>query len=321
MLNWSHFKPEFSGKPEDDAEAHLPRTNDWMETHYFPEAVKLQRFCLTLAGEVRLWYESLRPKMIGWQGLKDRFRQQYSKIGNTCEQLFHVWRSFHCDEITEMLDVYVTRIKQVAGLLGYGEPQILEVFKNILPNRLYWVLFPIEDLRLAVETVKRILTKEKIGRQLLGQSTGSTPFMKVSDTHKLSSSKTAVSFNMSERTDDKIDKLTSLVSKMNVKMDKCDAQLKPQTYQRKRRGQNRCTDTQNDYWTRNRLFIKDRDISYRGRGRFSQNYSQNYRGRPQDNFRNDYRRGNYREQRYRHRGRSRDNCRDAYRDSSRDDHS
>ena len=22
-LNWSHFKPEFSGKPEEDAEAHL----------------------------------------------------------------------------------------------------------------------------------------------------------------------------------------------------------------------------------------------------------------------------------------------------------
>ena len=27
MLNWSHFKPEFAGRPEDDAEAHL-HTND-----------------------------------------------------------------------------------------------------------------------------------------------------------------------------------------------------------------------------------------------------------------------------------------------------
>ena len=41
------------------------------------------------------------------------------------------------------------------------EPQILEVFKNKLPTKLYWVLFPIEDLRQAVETAKRILTKEK----------------------------------------------------------------------------------------------------------------------------------------------------------------
>ena len=29
-MNWSHFKPEFSGKPEEDVEAHLLRTNDWM---------------------------------------------------------------------------------------------------------------------------------------------------------------------------------------------------------------------------------------------------------------------------------------------------
>ena len=30
QLNWSYCKPEFAGKPEEDAEAHLLRTNDWM---------------------------------------------------------------------------------------------------------------------------------------------------------------------------------------------------------------------------------------------------------------------------------------------------
>ena len=90
------------------------------------------------------------------------FRQQYSKIGNTREQLFHAWRSFHYDENTETPDAYVIRIKQVARLLGYGDPQVLEVFKNTVPNRLYWVLFSIDNLRDAVETAKRFLTKEKI---------------------------------------------------------------------------------------------------------------------------------------------------------------
>ena len=61
QLNWSHFKPEFAGKPDEDAEAHLHRTNDWMDTLAFPEGVKVQRFCLTFVGEARLWYESLRP--------------------------------------------------------------------------------------------------------------------------------------------------------------------------------------------------------------------------------------------------------------------
>ena len=54
QLNWSYFKPEFLGKPEEDVEAHLLRTNDWMETHNFPEVTKVQRFCSTLTGEVRL---------------------------------------------------------------------------------------------------------------------------------------------------------------------------------------------------------------------------------------------------------------------------
>ena len=65
------------------------------------------------------------------------FRERYSKLGNTHEQLFHTWRSFTFDENTETIDSYVTRIRQVATLLGYGEPQILEVFKNTLPTKLY----------------------------------------------------------------------------------------------------------------------------------------------------------------------------------------
>ena len=88
QLNWSHFMPKFAGKAE-DAEAHLLRTNDWMDMHDFPDNVKVQRFCLTLVGEARLWYKSLRPINAEWDNLKHMFRQQYSKIGNTREQLYH----------------------------------------------------------------------------------------------------------------------------------------------------------------------------------------------------------------------------------------
>ena len=106
--------------------------------------------------------------------------QQYSKIGNTGEQLFHAWRSFHFDENTETLDSCVTCIRQVATLVGYGEPQVLEVLKNTLPTILYLVLFTIEDLRQAVETAKRILTKEEIDRQLVGQ-TSLMPLINIKD--------------------------------------------------------------------------------------------------------------------------------------------
>ena len=137
MLNWS----EFTGRPEEDEEAHLLHTNDWMLTHYFPDNVKVQRFCLTLVGEARLWYESLTPIANIWPAVQEHFRRQYSKIGNTREQLLHAWRSFHYDENTETVDAYVNRIRQVVAMLGYGELQILEVFKNTIPNRLYWI-FP-----------------------------------------------------------------------------------------------------------------------------------------------------------------------------------
>ena len=47
----------------------------------------------------------------------------------------------------ETPDAYIIRIKQVVRLLGYEDPWVLEVFKNTVPNRLYWVLFPIDNLR------------------------------------------------------------------------------------------------------------------------------------------------------------------------------
>ena len=74
------------------------RTNDWMTTHDCPEGVKVERFCLTLTREARLWHASLEPIEMTWPELQNQFRRQYSKLGNTREQLFHVWRSFHYDE-------------------------------------------------------------------------------------------------------------------------------------------------------------------------------------------------------------------------------
>ena len=70
------------------------------------------------------------------------------------------------------------KVKQVAALLNYGEPQILELFKNTLLSRLYYMLYQINDLRVAVETAKRLLTKEQMDKKS-GQATTS-PFMQIS---------------------------------------------------------------------------------------------------------------------------------------------
>ena len=236
QLSWSYFKPEFSGKPEEDAVAHLLRTNDWMETHNFPDDTKVRRFCLTLTGEARLWYETLRPIEIDWTALQECFRQQYSKFGSTREQYFHVWRSFHYDENTDTIDSYISKIKQVAALLNYGEPQILELFKNTLPSKLYWILFPINNLRDAVEDMKRVLTKEKLDKHLSGQAVSSTPFMKMGEaTHPGKE----VSINAQDSIGEKIENLTSMMYKMSIQQEKGKKPFRPQVYPQRGRGQRR----------------------------------------------------------------------------------
>ena len=262
QLNWSYFKPEFSSKAEEDAMAHLLKTNDWMETHIFPNDKKVRRFCLTLIGEARLWYESLRPIEMGWEALPECFRQQYSKFGSSREQYFHMWRSFHYDKNTDTIDSYIFKIKQVASLLNYGEQEILELFKNTFPSKLYWLLFSINNLREAVDTAKRVLNKEKLDKQLTGQASNISPFMKMRD-NKHSGQQVLMK-------PQDLETVTSMMYNMSLQQGKTKKPFKPQIYQKRGRGQRQSY---------------DRDRS-RNNNRQGQNIGQN-------RHRNDYRRNGY----------------------------
>ena len=101
QLNCLYFTPEFAGKPDENAEAHLLRINYWIDTQAFQEGVKVHSFCLILVGEPRLWYESHRTIAVNWECLWAQFSQQYSRIGNTREKLFHLWRSFFLMKIQD----------------------------------------------------------------------------------------------------------------------------------------------------------------------------------------------------------------------------
>ena len=74
---------------------------------------------------------------------------------------------------TETIDSYVMQIRQVATFLGYGEPQVLEVFKKHTSNKI--VLDTIFNRRPKTSSrkAKRILTKEKLDKQLTGQTSTS----------------------------------------------------------------------------------------------------------------------------------------------------
>ena len=88
-------------------------------------------------------------------------------------------------------------------------------------------MFPIEDLRQAVDTAKRILTKEKIDKQLKGQ-TSTSPFMSIREgTDK------RVSFDTRDELGDMIDKLTVVMSKLVATDNHERKPFKPQIYKRK----------------------------------------------------------------------------------------
>ena len=75
--------------------------------------------------------------------------------------------------------------------------------------------------------------KGKLDRQLAGQSS-STPFMNVRDGYN---SKKVVKFDMQDRLDDKIDKVTSMISKLTAQGSNQNKPFKPKIYQGKGRGQ------------------------------------------------------------------------------------
>ena len=139
--------------------------------------------------------------------------------------------------------------------------------------KLYWILFPIEDLRQAVETAKRIVTKEKLGKQLMGQ-VSTSPFMSIRE-----GVSKKVSFDTRDELGDKIDKLTVMIGRLAAKGNIEMRSFKPQICQSRGQGQNRGY-SQRNYQKRNRLKNRpnSRDRGQFRQGRGSPRFKQSYRG-------------------------------------------
>ena len=161
------------------------------------------------------------------------------------------------------------------------------------------MLYQIDDLRMAVETAERLLTKEQIDKKS-GQATTS-PFMKTSQDNSKSKSKTErnekkVSFSVVEaieRTTDSIERLAFLMDKMDTKLNRREDQYRPRIYQGRNRGHGY---RQNNYRSRNRSYSRDQyQNNYRGRGNYNRggnrNYRSNYRESSRSQDRNNYRDG------------------------------
>ena len=185
-----------------------------------------------------------------------------------------------------------------------GKYSSQQAVSNSIPHRY---------LRDVITTAKRVMIKVKIDRQKTGQSS-TTPFMWVTDCSQSSdrTSKRGVTFDAMEtleRHSDSIDKLTLLVSEMNVKMDKKETPYKPRVYQGRPRGQSR--NRQQTFHPLNRSFRRNRN---RNRGNYNNrnNNRSSYRDRSRDNYRHGNMRNNYQSNERRNNNRQDNRRRDSY---------
>ena len=157
------------------------------------------------------------------------------------------------------------------------------MFKNTLPSKLFWILFPINNLREAVDAAKRVLNKEKLDKQLMGQTSNISPFMKLRDTTH-SGQKVAIK-------PQDLETMTLMMYNMSLQQDKAKKPFKPQVYQRRGRGQrqnyNRDRPRNND--RQGQSCVQNRHRNNYGRNGYMQNFSRNNsRDRGRRNFNRSY---------------------------------
>ena len=148
------------------------------------------------------------------------------------------------------------------------------------------------NLRDAIDLAKRALTKEKLDRQLTGQS--STPFMRATSNDHHKKGVTFYAMEMLERNSDCIDRLTSLESDMKMTMNRKQFPYKPKIYQSRSQNQNV---SQQNFTPRNRSFSRGRNQGgnrghYNNRNNYRPNYRNRLRGR-WNNHRSGDRSNNY----------------------------
>ena len=144
-------------------------------------------------------------------------------------------------------------------------------------------MFPINNLREAVDTAKRVLNKEKLDKQLMGQASNISPFMKLRDTTH-SGQKVAIK-------PQDLETMTLMMYSMSLQQDKAKKPFKPQVYQRRGRGQrqnyNRDRPRNND--RQGQSCVQNRHRNNYGRNGYMQNFSRNNsRDRGRRNFNRSY---------------------------------
>ena len=152
---------------------------------------------------------------------------------------------------------------------------MLKLLRNTLVSRLYYLIYRKNNLEEVIEIAKTALTKDKLEKEETGQATAS-PFMCAS-MERSRRSRRGVPFDTLDtkgsidKNRDSINKLTSMVNKINMELDRREARYRPTVYQKRNRGHGQ---RQVNYRPRNRSQSRDRGQAFsnnRGRENSYQN--------------------------------------------------
>ena len=128
-------------------------------------------------------------------------------------------------------------------------------------------------MREAVDAAKRVLSKEKLGKQLLGQTANTTPIMNMDD-RRHSGKKMLI--KPQDSIEERLENLMTMMYKMSIQQEEGKKPFKPQVYPKRGRGQRR------------------QNFGNRDRSRNNDRQRQNFR-QTQNGHGNGNRRGNYRQ--------------------------
>ncbi|XP_071490593.1 uncharacterized protein [Diadema antillarum] len=136
-LRQTDFLPsKFTGDrlDRDECTAHMLSFEDYLDAHDIDQSINdnlptiLRTFKQTLAGQARLWIDSITQKM--YDDLKTSFRRQFSPAKSSYARV----TDFNTMTMTdrESVETFLQRLRQTATHIDYGETQIRDRLLNSL---------------------------------------------------------------------------------------------------------------------------------------------------------------------------------------------
>ena len=172
------FKPpSFKGIEGERPEAHILRTEDWMEASNpkMKDDQKIKNFRLTLDHHAREWYDKADCKT-SWKKLKLGFSRYFSTQGRSMKNLLKRWKDFTFNPETDDIEVFVRDVQETAKQLKYDDEATGNMIKINMPMEMYTSLYDEEDLDKIITKVRDIYAKPfKKGQAAASTSTAGVP--------------------------------------------------------------------------------------------------------------------------------------------------